>query len=64
MTKNEEKVKNISAAIEVYEKWLEEKGNSPSAAASKNSKPVDDTKADTVPGLGFKDASAARKTLE
>lgn len=62
MTKNEEKVNNISSAIEVFEQWLSKNGSDPSA--TKNSKPTEEGKADTVPGLGFKDPEAARKTLE
>lgn len=59
MTKNKEKVANINAAIELFEEWLETKGDD-----SKNAKPKDEAKADTVPGLGFKDPEAARKTLQ
>lgn len=57
-------MKNISAAIEVFELWLEKNGSD--SAANKSPKPSGDgeAKADTVPGLGFKDADAARKTLE
>ena len=63
MTKNPEKVANIKAAISVFEDWQAKNGSDPSA--TKNSKPTnDDAKADTVPGLGFKDAEAAKKTLE
>lgn len=62
VTKDQEKVKNITEAIEVYEEWLEKNASDPSA--NKNAKPADGAKADTVPGLGFKDADAAKKTLE
>lgn len=63
MTKDKEKVKNITAAIEVYESWLDKNASSDSSA-TKNSKSVDESKADTVPGLGFKNPEAARNTLE
>lgn len=61
VTKNQDKRDNISAAIELFEKWLVKNGADTSAL--KNSKPADDSKADTVPGLGFKDEEAAKKTL-
>ncbi|XP_069965487.1 uncharacterized protein [Bactrocera oleae] len=60
MTKAEEKIKNINAAIEVFEKWLEENGG---GAANKNSKTDKEDKVETVPGLGFKDKAAAEATL-
>lgn len=62
MTKNKEKVANITAAIELFEEWLEKNASDPSA--NKNAKPADDSKVDTVQGLGFKDVDSARKTLE
>lgn len=62
MTKNKEKVANITSAIELFEEWLAKNGAD--GSASKNSKPADESKADTVPGLGFKDEAAAKKTLE
>lgn len=55
-------MKNISSAIEVFEEWLGKNGSDP--AATKNAKPTDETRPETVPGLGFKDPEAARKTLE
>lgn len=45
----------------VFEKWLEDNGG---GASNKNAKADDDEKVDTVPGLGFKDKAAAKKTLE
>lgn len=62
VTKAEEKIQNIKAAIEVFEEWLSENGGS---AGNKNSKTDDNSeKVDTVPGLGFKDSESARNTLE
>lgn len=61
MTKAEEKIKNINEAIDVFDKWLEENGG---GAANKNSKTDNNDKADTVPGLGFKDKESAEKTLK
>lgn len=66
MTKAEEKIKNITEAIETYEQWLEENGG---GASNKNSKTTTtsgdkDDKPETVPGLGFKDKEAAERTLE
>lgn len=55
-------MKNISSAIEVFEEWLGKNGSDP--AATKNAKPTDEARPETVPGLGFKDPEAARKTLE
>jgi len=60
LTKAEEKINNINAAIRVFEKWLEENGG---GSSNKNVKTEFDDKADTVPGLGFKDKEAAEKTL-
>ncbi|EDX14278.1 GD18271 [Drosophila simulans] len=60
MTKAEEKLKNINAAIGVFEKWLEENGG---GASSKNAKTDSEDKVETVPGLGFKDKAAAEATL-
>ncbi|XP_053676913.1 uncharacterized protein LOC128727068 [Anopheles nili] len=60
LTKAEEKVKNIKAAIETFEQWLEIN----SSSSTKNAKPKDaEDKVETVPGLGFKDKQAAEKTL-
>lgn len=60
MTKAEEKINNIKAAIELFEKWIEENGG---GSSNKNAKTDNDDKVETVPGLGFKDKDAARKTL-
>ncbi|KAH8346800.1 hypothetical protein KR084_011994 [Drosophila pseudotakahashii] len=60
VTKAEEKLKNINAAIGVFEKWLEENGG---GASSKNAKTDSEDKVETVPGLGFKDKAAAEATL-
>lgn len=60
VTKNKEKVDNITAAIETFEEWLGK--NAPDSA--KSAKPSEETKADTVPGLGFKNEEAARQTLK
>lgn len=61
VTKAPEKIQNIEAAMGVFEKWLEDNGG---GASNKNAKADDDEKVDTVPGLGFKDTAAAKKTLE
>lgn len=61
VTKAEEKINNIQAAIEVFESWIEENAGSTS---SKSTKSADDDKIETVPGLGFKDKEAALKTLK
>ncbi|XP_052860603.1 uncharacterized protein LOC128267742 [Anopheles cruzii] len=62
LTKADDKVSNIKAAIETFEKWLEE--NSTTSSGSKNAKPKDsEEKVETVPGLGFKDKQAAEQTL-
>lgn len=61
MTKAEEKVNNIKAAIAVFEKWTEENVGSQS---NKNAKTDADDKPETVPGLGFKDKEAAKKSLK
>lgn len=61
MTKAEEKINNINAAISVFEKWIEENGG---GSSNKNAKADSDDKVDTVPGLGFKDKEAAQKTLK
>ncbi|XP_055597522.1 uncharacterized protein LOC129747373 [Uranotaenia lowii] len=61
LTKAEDKVKNIKAAIGVFETWIEENSNT----SSKNAKPKDtEEKVETVAGLGFKDKEAAEKTLK
>lgn len=60
MTKAEDKIKNIKAAIETFENWIEENGG---GSSNKNSKTDSDDKVETVPGLGFKDKEAAEKTL-
>ncbi|XP_058123265.1 uncharacterized protein LOC131285236 [Anopheles ziemanni] len=61
LTKAEEKVNNIKAAIETFEKWLEAN----STSSTKNSKPKEaEEKVETVPGLGFKDKQAAEQTLK
>lgn len=61
VTKAAEKIKNIEAAIGVFEEWLEKNGGS---SSNKNSKSESSDKVDTVPGLGFKDKEAAKKTLK
>lgn len=61
MTKAEDKINNIQAAIEVFENWIEENAGS---SSSKSAKSTDDDKIETVPGLGFKDKEAALKTLK
>ncbi|XP_062122311.1 uncharacterized protein LOC133836045 [Drosophila sulfurigaster albostrigata] len=60
LTKASEKVKNINDAIGVFEKWLEENGG---GASNKNAKTDSEDKVQTVPGLGFKDKTAAEATL-
>lgn len=62
VTKNAEKVQNITEAIEVYDKWLQE--HSPSEAATKAKKPGPEDKPTTVPGLSYKDKEAAVNTLK
>uniref|UniRef100_A0A182NT23 Uncharacterized protein n=1 Tax=Anopheles dirus TaxID=7168 RepID=A0A182NT23_9DIPT len=60
LTKAEDKINNIKAAIETFEKWLEAN----SSSTTKNAKPKDaEDKVETVPGLGFKDKLAAEQTL-
>uniref|UniRef100_A0A182Q5H7 INO80 complex subunit E N-terminal domain-containing protein n=1 Tax=Anopheles farauti TaxID=69004 RepID=A0A182Q5H7_9DIPT len=60
LTKAEDKINNIKAAIEIFEKWLEVN----SSSTTKNAKPKDsEDKVETVPGLGFKDKQAAEQTL-
>ncbi|XP_049542472.1 uncharacterized protein LOC125955381 [Anopheles darlingi] len=62
LTKAEDKVANIKAAIETFEQWLE--ANS-TTSSTKNAKPKDsEEKVETVPGLGFKDKQAAEQTLK
>lgn len=61
VTKAEEKIKNIKAAIDIFEKWIEQNGG---GSSNKNSKTDSDDKVETVPGLGFKDKEAAEKTLQ
>lgn len=61
MTKAADKVKNIKAAIAVFEDWLEENGGGES---NKNSKTDPNDKVEAVSGLGFKDKEAAEKTLQ
>lgn len=61
MTKAEDKLKNISEAIDVFEKWLDENGG---GAGNQNSKTDKEDKVETVPGLGFKDEEAAKTTLK
>lgn len=61
VTKAPDKVKNIQEAIGVFENWLEENGG---GASNKNQKSNEEEKVETVPGLGFKDPAAAKKTLE
>lgn len=61
VTKAEEKIKNIKSAIEVFENWTEKNAGS---SSSKSPKKNDDDKIETVPGLGFKDKEAAKKTLK
>lgn len=63
MTKAEEKIKNIKAAIKVFEDWIEQNSTNSSSKSTKSTK--DDTdKPETVPGLGFKDKEAALNTLK
>lgn len=52
---------NIKAAIAVFEKWTEENGG---GSSNKNAKTDAEDKPETVPGLGFKDKEAAKKSLE
>uniref|UniRef100_A0A182P0Q8 Uncharacterized protein n=1 Tax=Anopheles epiroticus TaxID=199890 RepID=A0A182P0Q8_9DIPT len=60
LTKAEDKINNIKAAIETFEQWLEAN----SSTSTKNAKPKDtEDKVETVPGLGFKDKQAAEQTL-
>uniref|UniRef100_A0A182VAD5 Uncharacterized protein n=1 Tax=Anopheles merus TaxID=30066 RepID=A0A182VAD5_ANOME len=60
LTKAEDKINNIKAAIETFEQWLEAN----STSSTKNAKPKDaEDKVETVPGLGFKDKQAAEQTL-
>uniref|UniRef100_A0A182WFR2 Uncharacterized protein n=1 Tax=Anopheles minimus TaxID=112268 RepID=A0A182WFR2_9DIPT len=60
LTKAEDKISNIKAAIETFEQWLEAN----SSSSTKNAKPKDaEDKVETVPGLGFKDKQAAEQTL-
>lgn len=61
MTKADEKLKNIKAAIAVFEKWIEVNGG---GSSNKNAKTNADDKPETVPGLGFKDKEAAKKSLK
>lgn len=61
MTKAEEKLNNIKAAMAVFEKWIEENGG---GSSNKNVKTDADDKPETVPGLGFKDKEAAIKSLK
>ncbi|XP_035790196.1 uncharacterized protein LOC118465778 [Anopheles albimanus] len=62
LTKADDKVANIKAAIETFEQWLEV---NQSASSTKNAKPKDsEEKVETVPGLGFKDKQAAEQTLK
>lgn len=61
VTKAVEKVNNITAAIAIFEKWIEENGG---GSSNKNAKTDSDDKVETVPGLGFKDKAAAEKTLK
>lgn len=61
MTKAEEKIKNIKAAIGVFEDWIEKNAGS---SSSKTPKKSDGDKIETVPGLGFKDKETADKTLK
>lgn len=60
MTKAEEKIKNITEAMGVFEKWLEENGG---GASNKNATTDNSDKVETVKGLGFKDKKAAEETL-
>lgn len=64
MTKAEDKKNNIQAAIKVFEDWIEKNGGSSSSKKSPESSKDEKEKADTVPGLGFKDKEAAEKTLK
>uniref|UniRef100_A0A182KAY2 Uncharacterized protein n=1 Tax=Anopheles christyi TaxID=43041 RepID=A0A182KAY2_9DIPT len=60
LTKAEDKINNIKAAIATFEQWLEAN----STSSTKNAKPKDtEDKVETVPGLGFKDKQAAEQTL-
>lgn len=62
VTKAPDKVKNIEEAIGVFENWLEENGGGSSNKNQKSS--TDEEKVETVSGLGFKDPTAAEKTLK
>lgn len=64
VTKAEDKISNIQAAIKVFEEWIELNGGSSSSKKSSESAKDEKEKADTVPGLGFKDKEAAEKTLK
>lgn len=61
VTRAEEKLNNIKAAIAVFEKWIEENGGGNS---NKNAKTDANDKPETVSGLGFKDKEAAKKSLK
>lgn len=61
MTKAEDKIKNIKAAMAVFEEWIEENGG---GQANKNAKTDSSDKVETVYGLGFKDKEAAEKTIQ
>lgn len=66
MTKAEDKINNIQAAIKVFENWLEQNSGSSGSSTNKVSASAkeDKEKPDTVPGLGFKDKESALKTLK
>ncbi len=72
MTKAEEKIKNISEAMQVFEEWLKDHevpSKSKSSASTEKEKEKEkekdsDGQKDKVPGLGFKDLAAAEGTIK
>lgn len=69
MTKAEEKIKNITEAMGVFEEWLKDHDvkMNPKTSTSPNDKDKDapaEGQKDKVPGLGFKDLAAAEGTIK
>lgn len=78
VTKDSEKLKNISEAIQVFEDWVEQhkkpddkkdkknesKKTSSDAEDAEKKDTKDEKSADTVPGLGFKDKEKALETIK
>lgn len=74
VTKAEDKVKNITEAIEVFQQWLTENGGADNAdnhhsqgAKNADEHPEQDNaeKSETVPpGLGYKSKEAALSTIK